>query len=796
MILRRIELRSFRQFVEADVDFDLGITVILGDNGSGKTTLLEAVKYSLYGDCRGKIESLPNMHHGGKMSVAVEFDLGDTRYRCERNKSDAMLRKRDGDGWETIAFTLNGVKDYSAKLLGLTCEQFCSSYFTEQKEIEFLKFAKARQQEQISQMLGIEVLAAACRVAKEEAKASDIALTQTRSMLENKEQMEADLSAKRGSLAQRKSELDAATAELASAEDKLTRLRPEHSKAVEFQEITTRMRTREDVGRQLKADLEAFKMDLDKAAAEVGEKQSLKVAADEFVSLCDRHAELTKELGKFGDREKLVFALDERRKESAILNLSFDPKANEQLAEAERKHAVAVKQREEAAAAHAKAKTEWYEEQRSSKSECESHQKELQRLTAELREVEDAEAKGVCPTCGQKLPDGHAPRSDVLRKEIASVSALFEMAAARGKKSEVEPIAVESASRAEGECERMLGEAAKSVFDAQVETRKKAECESRIVEVQSEILKIEKEIAASPTTFDRAAYDAITERVAQLKSGHMRWMALANAEAHESAASKRFEEKQRQFEAEKASQAADRSRMQEIGMSEERAFEIQRDFAQTENAVPHLAQKVNGCKQAHKSAEEAVTECHARIEKWKENAAKVEQHRHNRDLYREVSDAMQELRTKLNSEIRPTLAAVAGETLMQVTDNRYNRVFIDESFKAFLYDGEHKKGVISGGEEDVLALALRIALSRYVQEKSGLPLSMLVLDEVFGSLDSDRKQNVLEMFDGLKGMFPQILLISHVENLTEHADRVLRVRFDAKAKAAVVEDFVSEPALL
>ena len=45
--------------------------------------------------------------------------------------------------------------------------------------------------------------------------------------------------------------------------------------------------------------------------------------------------------------------------------------------------------------------------------------------------------------------------------------------------------------------------------------------------------------------------------------------------------------------------------------------------------------------------------------------------------------------------------------------------------------------MISGGEEDVANLALRLAISQMIAERAGQPLSLLVLDEIFGSLDED-----------------------------------------------------------
>ncbi|HWD37813.1 MAG TPA: SbcC/MukB-like Walker B domain-containing protein, partial [Fimbriimonas sp.] len=98
------------------------------------------------------------------------------------------------------------------------------------------------------------------------------------------------------------------------------------------------------------------------------------------------------------------------------------------------------------------------------------------------------------------------------------------------------------------------------------------------------------------------------------------------------------------------------------------------------------------------------------------------------------------------------------------------------------------KTVISGGEEDVVALSLRLALSELIQERQGRPMSLLILDEVFGSLDADRRQAVLDRLAALKGRFEQIIVISHVEGTHEIADHCIFLARDPDTRATVVTD--------
>ena len=92
--------------------------------------------------------------------------------------------------------------------------------------------------------------------------------------------------------------------------------------------------------------------------------------------------------------------------------------------------------------------------------------------------------------------------------------------------------------------------------------------------------------------------------------------------------------------------------------------------------------------------------------------------------------------------------------------------------------------MISGGEEDLANLALRLAISQRIAERAGQPLSLLVFDEIFGSLDEDRRTAVMELLRNLADRFPQVILITHIDSVRESFDRVIRLSFDAETRVA------------
>jgi DNA repair exonuclease SbcCD ATPase subunit len=153
-----------------------------------------------------------------------------------------------------------------------------------------------------------------------------------------------------------------------------------------------------------------------------------------------------------------------------------------------------------------------------------------------------------------------------------------------------------------------------------------------------------------------------------------------------------------------------------------------------------------------------------------------------------------DFRKYLNEELRPTLALLASEYCADLTDGRYSLVEIAPDFTPSVVDDGERKSVISGGEEDILNLCVRLALSTMLAERAGHTLSLLILDEVFGSLDLGRRSNVLLLLEKLKNRFEQILVITHLDDVKDAMDVTFDIAFDdIEGESSVFENSISLP---
>jgi exonuclease SbcC len=158
-----------------------------------------------------------------------------------------------------------------------------------------------------------------------------------------------------------------------------------------------------------------------------------------------------------------------------------------------------------------------------------------------------------------------------------------------------------------------------------------------------------------------------------------------------------------------------------------------------------------------------------------------------KQLHDELDRALTDLRTDLNFQLRPELAEIASGFLDGLTDGRYAALEFDEDYKVLVMEDGLPKPVISGGEEDLCNLVLRLAISQMIAERAGQAFSLLILDEVFGSLDETRRANVVELLRHLHDRFEQVIVITHIEQVRDGLDRVLLVRFDEARGCSVVQ---------
>jgi exonuclease SbcC len=128
--------------------------------------------------------------------------------------------------------------------------------------------------------------------------------------------------------------------------------------------------------------------------------------------------------------------------------------------------------------------------------------------------------------------------------------------------------------------------------------------------------------------------------------------------------------------------------------------------------------------------------------------------------------------------IREDIARSAGRILDEVT-GKYSTLVIDDDFNIQVEDGGSFYPIhrYSGGEIDMIAVSVRVAISEYLMRfcQDGPSYSFLILDEIFGSQDMEHRESMINMLRSLDDRFPQIFAISHISEVQGQFDNTIQV---------------------
>ncbi len=134
-----------------------------------------------------------------------------------------------------------------------------------------------------------------------------------------------------------------------------------------------------------------------------------------------------------------------------------------------------------------------------------------------------------------------------------------------------------------------------------------------------------------------------------------------------------------------------------------------------------------------------------------------------------ISQALPEI----EREADELLALLSGDEMSLKLSTFENR----ENLELRIADrnGERPYESYSGGESFRVDFALRVALSRFLAHRSGSELSMLIVDEGFGTQDTEGLALLIESLRAIESEFALILVITHIENLKGEFDQVVEV---------------------
>jgi exonuclease SbcC len=781
MHLRSLSLRNYRVYRAVDLEFPDGLIGIYGPNGSGKTTLIESLRWALYGDSRTDKWELRSDGVGEDVRVELVFEH-------EGNTFDVRRRLKGRNLTPEVEVFLNGqlaaqsvreANAYLARVLGMDQRAFLASVCAQQKELTaFSTMLPSDRRRLVLDLLGVSPVERALSRVREQGRDARTEATGARAGLPDLAELEAgaaEAAEERRRAEQADQDAAAAEAEAAAAlatAEQATAGAEQAARALEELRAQAGLARAGAEGHRQEAERhEARAAEADRLGPEI-EAATARVA--ELATAAAPLAALEQAREQAAARANLATALEEARgrqrtSERALAKAEADAAGSATLVTARVEAEQTLTDLDEQLAAARERHAELSEAAGAAANR-------LQAATAATSAAAGLDPDAPCPTCGQPLGAAHAELRRRHDEELAAATAANDQARAARQEAV-------TAGKALAERRAALAELLEQARAAETKAAKAtalveaagAAVELNLADVAARQLALDQ---APDPGFDPAAWNRAREAAEARQEAALALAALerrvAQADAERGLA-KQALARADQADVRAAALDAEAAALGPADAVLAEAKERQKAATQAATAAhgarSAAAQALEGAARlatARHDALEAARAQHERVAGLEEQAAYL--HR--------LADLVAGFRLHLVSRLGRRLSVESAALFADLTDHEYQDLVVDpEDYAIRIADAgtEHELSRFSGSENDLASLSLRVAVSLVIAESAG-ELGLLVLDEVLGALDRERRERMLEALTRLQGRFRQVLLVTHNDEVKDLLPAAIEVR--------------------
>jgi len=438
------------------------------------------------------------------------------------------------------------------------------------------------------------------------------------------------------------------------------------------------------------------------------------------------------------------------------------------------------------------------------KVENESLRKEMDEIKKRIDSLEATEGNAACPVCGQELSEAHRA-STLAELNRTGTEKGDQFRANKAELEEVEKRVTSYGVRvnelANVEKERLAHSNTISKLTERIESFKSAETEwketgkkrlaevTKILEEESfakdarkQLTKLDKELAK--LGYDAAAHESARRTEAEGRNTEEEFSSLRSARE----VSKQIESEIGNLKSEIANRKSEIANLDaeyqtvktnlvsaaaqspDLNKVERELFSLREDENETRSQVGAARQKVDTLAvlrarkteyanqreelqqqvARHKTLERAFGKDGVPALLIEQALPQIEQKAN--DLLDRLSDGHMSIRFVTQAEYKDKKRDDLKETLdIQISDSA----------------GLRNYEMYSGGEAFRVNFAIRLALSEILSQRKGARLQTLVIDEGFGSQDTQGRQRLIEAINLVKHDFAKILIITHLDELKD-----------------------------
>ena len=786
MKLKSLELTNYRRFEKALIEFPEGVIGIVGLNGVGKSTIIEAISWVMYGNesriVRTNKEDLKRI--GAAVSdvceVNLEFDLDGDRY--------IINRKMKGKNFQTTASaTVNGkpaatstksVTELIEARLGMDYQAFYTSVFTKQKELNALSaLESSKRKKLILRMLNIDSIDKAIDLLRSNKKELKIRLEETRSRLIGEDGVPI-LETTKTKIKEHEGIVKSVYSNISAMEKQKIAMQ----KSVKDLDVSrTKQRKLREEFNKLKTKLTECKINLDnKIQRQSKVKQELtglKKFEDELKKLKPKMEEwkkLKEKKTKLDDIQKKFIRAEELKKQCKTLDeqiKKYDAKlqkVNEELQKFGK-----LEEDMEKCQKQMKTVIEEIDDQKKFISTVISEQNQLQgdleKLKDKLQEIQTLGPDSKCPTCERELKDQYKFLEDKFNNELQELA----------KKQKDQKKSKEASQLQLGDLEKRLEAFKKREKYLNTEFSKRTGVEESIKAYDSALRgnKSQKDELLTKMgeykglEFNPEEYEKLKKTYQELERVNEKYIGI-----NERVESKpKLVEELDDLKTTQIKLVAEKTDLEKhlkgLGFDNQYLEQLEAEY---ENAAQQLKHHELSLKEKEHELvlhQKDIEQLKDKINDLLGSEKKAAEHEDSLRYLTTLDHIINNFKSYMIGRISPALTQFASDLFRELTSGKYNRLEVDRDYNVSIYDNgsDYPLERFSGGEEDLANLCLRLAISQVITTQTGTSgPNFVILDEIFGSQDLNRKRNLLQALNGLSNKFRQIFLITHIEDVKDY----------------------------
>ncbi|MFW9880230.1 MAG: ATP-binding protein, partial [Candidatus Thorarchaeota archaeon] len=173
------------------------------------------------------------------------------------------------------------------------------------------------------------------------------------------------------------------------------------------------------------------------------------------------------------------------------------------------------------------------------------------------------------------------------------------------------------------------------------------------------------------------------------------------------------------------------------------------------------------------------------IEKTEKSNISYKEHYDNafkeRNTIEKAIEILKEGQIYITSKVLPKTMENLTKILPILTADRYKDAVITEDYQIKVFDsklGDYvEKVLFSGGTNDQIALAIRLAFAMATMQEDEMNESFIFLDEPLGFFDDERKNSLIDFLTHgiISNKFAQRIVVSNFQNIKPHFDFVVEL---------------------